>query len=87
MRISAILRDNLKKAKKAVQAGIGSYTVDPVSRLVALECLNLAGTFVEGSLNFLERFYQQMKGEALDSSRRGKVAWDLTMEVFLRTLA
>ena len=23
-----------------------------------------------------------MKGEALDSLRRGKVAWDLTMEVF-----
>ena len=63
--------------------GISSYIVNPVARLVALEYLNLAVTFVEGVLNFLERYYQQMKGDASDTSRRGKIAWDLTMEVYL----
>ena len=82
--ISAILRDNLKKANKAMQAGISSYIVNHVALMVALECLNLEGTLVEGSLKFLERFYQQMKGDASDTSRRGKIAWDLTMEVYLQ---
>ena len=77
--ISAILRYNLKKAKKKVQAGVSSYIINHVARLVALECLNLAGTFVEGSLKFLERLYQQMKGGDSDTSRRGKTDWDLTM--------
>ena len=63
--------------------GISSFIVNPVVRPVALEYLNLAGTFVEGVLIFLEHFYQQMKGDALDTSRRGKIDWDLTMEVYL----
>ena len=41
-------------------------------------------SFIEGATDFLERFYQQLKACATDSSVRGKAAWDLTMEVFLQ---
>ena len=50
--------------------GIGLYIVDPTTRLIAFECLNLTRTFVEVSLNFLEYFYHQMKGGVSDTSRR-----------------
>ena len=80
---NSILRDNLKKVKKSIYAGTTSFIRDPVARVVATECLTLKTTSFSFT-SFLERFYQQLKADATDSSTRGRAAWDLTMEVFLQ---
>lgn len=80
---NSILRDNLKTVKKSIYAGTTSFIRDPVARVVATECLTLKTTSFSFT-SFLERFYQQLKADATDSSTRGRAAWDLTMEVFLQ---
>ena len=45
--VNSVLRDNLKKAKKAIYTGITSFIRDPVARVVATECLTLSISFIK----------------------------------------
>ena len=78
--ISKVLCYDHMKMKKAICESIRSYILDPNTKAVALKCLMEGENIIDKVVTFLERFYQQIEGDATNSSKREKASWNLTME-------
>ena len=72
--ICKVLCYNRVQAKKDIREGIRSYILDPNTKAVALKCLTEGENIINKVVTFLERFYQQVKGDATNSSNRKKAS-------------